>query len=434
MDESHINHHANGRLGESEALLPPASSTAEAEAETTIHNAQNVERLEPAVHGQHVNWASAYILIVSRMLGSGVFASPGVVTRSAGSIGLSLSVWVFGAFMAACGASISLEYGCMLPRSGGDKVYLEYVYRRPRFLASTLITVKTILQTATANNCIVFGEYFVHALPIEPNETRRKLSALGLLLFTGILHGFFIRPGILVQNVLGWLKIAIMIFTALTSLYVLARGLAGSDRQHSQRPAEMNHENVWTTMWKGSHWTWDLVSLALFRVYYAYAGLDNANMVLNEVQNPVGMLKRVVPCSLISVTVLYVLINSAFFLVIPLDIIKEKGEMAATEFFERIMGQNIGSTIVPFLIAFSVAGNVMVAVFSLVRMYLVVLVSSRSEADETRTVKVESRNSSTGISSTCVRLFASRRGRCDHMSGCSIHSPTSIFQHLCIAT
>jgi len=78
-------------------------------------------------------------LVISRVIGSGIFATPGVLVKDVGSVGLSMALWTLGAIIAACGLAISLEYGCMLPRSGGEKVYLEFTYRKPRFLASTLV-------------------------------------------------------------------------------------------------------------------------------------------------------------------------------------------------------------------------------------------------------------------------------------------------------
>jgi amino acid permease len=67
-----------------------------------------------------LGWGSAYILIISRVIGSGIFATPGVIISSVGSIGLSLSLWFAGALISWCGLAVALEYGCMLPRSGGQ--------------------------------------------------------------------------------------------------------------------------------------------------------------------------------------------------------------------------------------------------------------------------------------------------------------------------
>lgn len=75
---------------------------------------------ETAVLGRNLGWSSAYILIMSRVIGSGIFATPGAIVRSVGSVGIALSLWVAGALISWLGLAISLEYGCMLPRSGGE--------------------------------------------------------------------------------------------------------------------------------------------------------------------------------------------------------------------------------------------------------------------------------------------------------------------------
>ena len=74
---------------------------------------------ETAVLGRNLGWSSAYILIISRVIGSGIFATPGAIVRSVGSIGITLVLWIVGALFSWFGLAISLEYGCMLPRSGG---------------------------------------------------------------------------------------------------------------------------------------------------------------------------------------------------------------------------------------------------------------------------------------------------------------------------
>lgn len=76
------------------------------------------------------------MLTVSRIVGSGIFVTPGNIYKSVGSVGLALTVWILGAIIAACGLAVSVELGCMLPRSGGAKVYSESMYRRRRWWLS----------------------------------------------------------------------------------------------------------------------------------------------------------------------------------------------------------------------------------------------------------------------------------------------------------
>ncbi|KAL4796345.1 amino acid/polyamine transporter I [Aspergillus venezuelensis] len=317
--------------------------------------------------GIYLTWTSAYILVVSRVIGSGVFATPGSIVKSSGSIGLSITLWIFGTILSACGMVISMEYGCMLPRSGGDKVYLEYTYPRPRFLASTLIAVQAVLLGFTASNCIIFAKYTVFALGGEPSDLVHKVFAAGLLTAITIVHGCFRNTGIWVQNVLGWLKIFLIGSISSTGIWVILLRPSGLESGALNVPRPGPPMKAWDTLWEGSNWSWNLLSTSLFKVLYSYAGLNNVNNVLSEVRDPIWTVKTVCPAALLTSGALYLLANASYFLVVPVDEIKESGELVAALLFDRLFGPRVGGTLFPLAIAISAAGNVMVVTFALAR-------------------------------------------------------------------
>ncbi|KAL3440523.1 amino acid permease-domain-containing protein [Aspergillus insuetus] len=318
---------------------------------------------QPLLQEQNT-WTTAYILVVSRVIGSGIFATPGSIVKSSGSVGLSLVLWIAGTVISACGMVVSMEYGCMLPRSGGDKVYLEYTYPRPRFLASTLVAVQAVLLGFTASNCIIFAKYTLFAFSVEPSELQNKLVAAGLLTLITIMHGCFRQTGIWIQNVLGWLKIFLIGSISLTGIWVIL--LRPSDIA-SGAGQKQHHPFAWDTLFEGSNWSWNLLSTSLFKVTYSYAGLNNVNNVLSEVRDPIRTIKTVCPAALLTSGVLYLLANASYFLVVPLDEIKESGELVAALLFERLFGDRVGGILFPLAIAISAAGNVMVVTFALAR-------------------------------------------------------------------
>ncbi|ORY09610.1 amino acid permease-domain-containing protein [Clohesyomyces aquaticus] len=317
---------------------------------------------ETSIIGRTIGWRSAYILVISRVIGSGIFATPGAIVKSVGSVGLSLSLWIVGAIIAACGLAVSLEYGCAFPRSGGEKVYLEYTYRRPRFLASTLVAVQAVLLGFTASNCIVFSQYTLFAFGIEGSDLLRKSLAVGLLTVITIIHGCFLRTGINIQNFLGWIKVALVLFMIFAGLFVVVLRPDGSTKM------TRSHFPSGQDLWKDSDWSWGVISTALFKVFYSYAGLSNVNNVLNEVKNPVRTLKSVSITALVTSCILYLLVNIAYFIVVPLDEIRDSGELIAALFFERTFGPQVGKRILPLAVALSGAGNVMVVTFALARL------------------------------------------------------------------
>jgi amino acid transporter len=204
----------------------------------------------------------------------------------------------------------------------------------------------------------VFGEYVLYALNREPSQFEGKILGLGLLTTTIIIHSCFLKTGILIQNVLGWVKIALAVFMVFTSLYVVI--FRSNEGTQSASKTKTNS----SFLWEGSVWNWGIISTAMFKVSYSYAGLSNVNNVLNEVKNPVKTLKSAATTALITSCILYLLVNIAYFLVVPIEEIKDSGELIAALFFERVFGAELGRVLLPLAIATSAAGNVMVVTFS----------------------------------------------------------------------
>jgi amino acid transporter len=327
-----------------------------------IHPSRDVEDdvlPETSAIGRNLSWQSAYVLVISRVVGSGIFATPGTIVQSVGSAGLSLSLWIVGAFIAACGLAVSLEFGCMLPRSGGDKVYLEFAYRRPRLLASTLFAMYAVLLGFTASNCIIFSQYALFALGVEEaSDVLRKSLAVGLLTSVCVIHSVFPKAGIKIQDVLGWVKIGIIVVMILSGFYVVIF--------RPDTSAAPTGQLAWEHLWDDSSWSWGAIATSLFKVFYSFAGLDNAANVMNEVKHPVRTLRSVALTALGTACGMYLLVNVAYFLVVPIEEIRGSGELIAALFFERLFGENFGRIVLPTAVALSAVGNVMVVAFAMV--------------------------------------------------------------------
>ena len=107
---------------------------------------------------RQIGTVSAAFLIFNRIIGTGIFSTPSSILGSVGSVGASLMLWVLGFVLSFCGLFIWLEFGTMFPRSGGEKVYLEAVYRKPKYLVTVIFAANAILLGFTAAGCIVFAQ------------------------------------------------------------------------------------------------------------------------------------------------------------------------------------------------------------------------------------------------------------------------------------
>lgn len=66
--------------------------------------------------------------VVGSIIGSGIFATPGVVLLHANSVGMSTICWVLGMVIAIGGALCYIEVGLLIPKTGGEFIYILEAY------------------------------------------------------------------------------------------------------------------------------------------------------------------------------------------------------------------------------------------------------------------------------------------------------------------
>ncbi|KAI0246926.1 amino acid transporter [Lactifluus subvellereus] len=283
--------------------------------------------------GRHLGVFSCTMLNVGSIIGTGIFSTPSSILGSVGSVGASLMLWVLGFALSFCGLFIWLEFGTMFPRSGGEKVYLEAVYRRPRHLASVVFAANAIILNFSSSNCIVFAENILVAAGHSADLWVVRGIAIGVLL-----HGFTPRLGVYVINVLTLFKTIILIFIVLTGWVVL------SGRTHVKDP----HQNFRHAFADSSHSSNDYAT-AMFKVLFAYYGWQNANYVLNDVKDPVRTLKIAGPLGLGITATLYIFANVAYFAASSKTAILESGTTVASLFFENVFGAHAQKALTVFV-------------------------------------------------------------------------------------
>lgn len=145
------------------------------------------------------------------MVGTGIFATPSSIVGLSGSVGLALIIWVVGMIIAFAGQLVYLEFGTTIPRNGGEKNYLEYVYRRPKFLVTSMYAVYVVLLGWAGGNSVVFGEYILHAANVEVNRWNQRGVGLACITTAFLIHGLALKWGVRLQNLLGGIKFIILL-------------------------------------------------------------------------------------------------------------------------------------------------------------------------------------------------------------------------------
>ncbi|KAF9545394.1 high affinity methionine permease [Agrocybe pediades] len=318
---------------------------------------------------------SAVFIIFNRIIGTGVFATPSSILNLSGSVGLSLIMWVIGAIIAAAGMQVYIVWGTALPKNGGEKNYLEYLFRRPRFLITSMFGANAVLLAWAAGNSLVFGEYILLAAQVEPTRWTLRLVGFACVSFAVLIHGTALKWGLRLQNFLGIFKVLVLLFIVVTGWVALgghlrdfetdANGVGlvpGKDGVGFRTGPRDSRENF-RNAFEGTKGSASGVCLCLYNVIWSYIGFSNVNYALSEVKNPQRTVRIAGPLAIAVVTVLYVLANIAYFSAATKEEITSGGRLVAALLFRNVYGPKAERALSVF-VAMSALGNVMSVIFS----------------------------------------------------------------------
>src|SRR5471032_2960291 len=127
-------------------------------------------------------WSSV-ALVIGITIGSGIFRSPAGIAQKVPSPTLMIALWVVGGLVTLCGALSLAELAAALPETGGFYAYLREGWGRPTAFCFGWSELVLIRASALGGIAVVFGEYLLRSLGVDPVEhyiAARALSAAAI--------------------------------------------------------------------------------------------------------------------------------------------------------------------------------------------------------------------------------------------------------------
>lgn len=247
---------------------------------------------------------------VGNTIGSGILRTPGLVAQLLPTPWLFIGVWVIGALYAALGANALAELATTMPESGGYTVYLR---RSMGPYAGFVIGWSDWLSTCSsaALAALVIGEYVTILAGISKGFTGAIAS--GVILAFALLQWRGIRTGSAAQHLTAFLK-TVAFAILIGACFVLGRGITGAG---TARPPV------------GFAFLAAFV-LAMQAVIFTYDGYNGIVYFSGELRNPARDIPRSMFGGVLSVAVIYLLVNVGFLYVLPLDRMAGQPLVAAT--------------------------------------------------------------------------------------------------------
>lgn len=269
----------------------------------------------------------ATMLVIGSMIGSGIFIVSADIARTVGSGGWLLVVWLLTGFMTVVGALSYGELAGMMPRAGGQYVYLREAYNP---LVGFLYgwTFFLVIQTGTiAAVGVAFAKFTAVLFPGLGDSTvllhlgilkltAQRLVAMLSVIVLSYINAFGIVGGKRIQNIFTTAKTVSLIgliaigFVAGLSLHVFQQNLSGFwDARGAQGPG--------SSVPLGGGALLGALGVAMVGSLFSSDAWNNVTFTAGETVQP----RRTIPLSLAIgtglVTLLYILANVSYLSVLP---------------------------------------------------------------------------------------------------------------------
>ncbi|WZO99174.1 amino acid permease [Isosphaeraceae bacterium EP7] len=312
----------------------------------------------------------ATMIVMGSMIGSGIFITSAESARLAGSPGWLLMAWVLAGLLTVCGAICSAEVAAMIPRAGGQYVFLREAYGPSvgfLFGWSAFLVVGTGTIAAVA---VAFAKFLGVLLPAVASDrylvapihmgryalslSTQQLVAIGLIALLTATNMRGLETGRRIQNVFTFSKIA-----ALVALIVagFALGRANPWERSWWLTDGTGSLEIRQSLPVGGLFAFVLVfGKAMVGPLFSQTAWNSVTFTGGEVRDPGRTLPRALMIGCSSVVVLYLMANLSYLRTLPfVDIQGAPQDRVATLAMQRLLG-DAGTTVMATLILISTFG------------------------------------------------------------------------------
>src|SRR5689334_2597997 len=154
------------------------------------------------------------------MIGVGVFTSTGFQAQSLHDPKTILIAWIVGGVIALCGAVSYAELGSMMPKAGGEYVYLREAYHPAVGFMSGWVSLIVGFSAPIAAAALLFASYLAALAPALGSTAAIKGLACALIVGMTVLHAFDTRVGGRVQTGFTVMKVVLILVFVVAGLLV----------------------------------------------------------------------------------------------------------------------------------------------------------------------------------------------------------------------
>ena len=259
------------------------------------------------------------MIVVGLVIGMGIFRTAATSAKDAVSPAVYFSAWLFGGFIALCGALTYAEIGSRFPVTGGYyQVFAKVYHPSVAFAINCLILVSN--AASLSGVALIGSRYLLGLFPGEWTDLHVAWLSVGTIILFYLINLRGLKVSGLVQSVLMMIKIIMIL--------LLISALIYPDKYASTASSSVDISF--------SEWIKSL-GLSLVAVSFTYGGYQQTINFGQEVRNPARNIPKGIFIGIMIIIVLYLLVNFSYFRVIGFEEMKDESRIAFV-LVEKVFG------------------------------------------------------------------------------------------------
>jgi APA family basic amino acid/polyamine antiporter len=305
-------------------------------------------------------------IVVSNVIGSGIFFVPMIVAGLVPSAPAMLGVWFFGGVLAFAGAMAYAELATLRPKAGGEYVYLRDAFGPVAAFLTGWTSFVAGFSGAIAATSVGLADYIGRFVPAAADRTplltipiplvplivtKQAIVAILAIVLLSLVH--FHAGGRVVHNLLASAKVSLLLV-----FIAIGLGWGSGNWGHLSGVQEVADPS---TGW----------ILALVPVMFAYSGWNAAAYVAEEIRDPSRNVPLALGLGTAGVIAIYLALNVLYLYAMPVEEIGQllaKGGTLTDAVAERLFGFVAGNLLAIFTIV-SMAASISAMVLAGPRVY-----------------------------------------------------------------
>lgn len=289
-------------------------------------------------------------VLIGIMIGSGIFASPGLALKRSGSSLLFLMAWLGAGFLVFCSALNYMELAAMMPNAGGDFAFLKRAYGDNAAFTYAWYNFWISKTGSQAIIATIFGEYIAWIIGVGnvgDGNIASKIFAILLTIALAVINCCGIRESANLQNLLTTIKLGLVIFVFIAAV------VSGIYDHSNTLIANFSNDNASNGSVFGFF-------TAMVAALWAFDGWADLNFLAEELYDPSRNIPRVMTIGIGIVTLVYLLANVAYLIVLLSEQIEDATAIAIDFGYSAGGNRNNGAILATFLaagVAIATAGS-----------------------------------------------------------------------------